>query len=273
MEYIRMEYKKDTPWGRYMSGDKSLAIGAKKDGELVAYAVFTTKEKDKEGIVLDYIYVIEKWRNQYVASNMLEYMEAKLRLSGYRYIVCQVLEHESIGCEMHNLLSGQGYSVYKDDAIMMQYQLSQMKASERMKKIGERCKTNKRIVRISRKNDNRYVRFMEKLYQKGIDLYSISFDCTYSFFYQDKTEEFQGCILIEKKETEVIVKYIYVDETKVEQTALLCLLWNAVKSVWNDDERMNISIYLMSQKYKDLLSYFFPESQAIYHIFDYVRWI
>ena len=73
VKYLVLENTESAPWRQYMRKESSVAIGVIAQNELIGYAVFTPWEASAEHMLLNYIFVADGWREQYVDTGLMEY--------------------------------------------------------------------------------------------------------------------------------------------------------------------------------------------------------
>lgn len=271
MEYILLEKEEGMPWSSYMQKENSLAVGAVEEDMLVAFAVYSERVNYPEYIELTYIYVEEEWREQYVAASLLEYMESELRASGYRYVLARLMEEDYIADDIYNLLMEAEFIPLQEKNKVLSYRLGDLYESKTIHTVIENCSESDRVVRIRRNSDERYEHFLHTMKRKGTDLSDIIFDLELSSFYRGKNGDYVGCILMEQKENEIILKYIYIDEARAGKYAILFLLCDALKNLDGLDEDKELIVSLLNKNYYHLFQYFFPMYQSCYDMWDYIK--
>lgn len=271
VKYLVLENTESAPWGQYMRKESSVAIGVIAQNELIGYAVFTPWEVSAEHMLLNYIFVADGWREQYVATGLMEYAEQKLRISGFRYVLARLMEQADEGTEIYHLLLGLGFKPLQEQAVVLKYHIADLYDSATIGTVAKACKATNRIGQIHGKNEKKYISFRRKMLQKGVDLSLITFDCDLSYFYCGDTGEYIGCILIENKETEVIIKYLVVDDVKAGKYAVLFLICAAVQNLQQFDEKKELIVSLTDEHYFELFCYFFPNYSKSMDLWDYIK--
>ena len=254
-----------------MRKESSVAIGVIAQNELIGYAVFTPWEVSAEHMLLNYIFVADGWREQYVATGLMEYAEQKLRISGFRYVLARLMEQADEGTEIYHLLLGLGFKPLQEQAVVLKYHIADLYDSATIGTVAKACKATNRIEQIHGKNEKKYISFRRKMLQKGVDLSLITFDCDLSYFYCGDTGEYIGCILIENKETEVIIKYLVVDDVKAGKYEVLFLICAAVQTLQQFDEKKELIVSLTDEHYFELFCYFFPNYSKSMDLWDYIK--
>lgn len=271
VKYVVLENEASAPWGQYMQGEASVAIGVLEKNNLIGYAVFTPWAASTEYMILNYIFIAAGWRERYVATGLIEYAEQKLRISGFRYILTRLMEQVDEGTEIYHLLLGLGFKPLQEQAVVLKYHIADLYDSATIGTVAKACKATNRIEQIHGRNEKKYISFRRKMLQKGVDLSLITFDCDLSYFYCGDTGEYIGCILIENKETEVIIKYLVVDDVKAGKYAVLFLICVAVQTLQQFEKKKELIVSLTDKHYFDLFCYFFPDYFKSMDLWDYIK--
>lgn len=270
MEYIVLEKEEGMPWSTYMKSINSLAIGAVQEEELIGFAVYTERENNPDYIELNYIYVLEEWREQYVALSLLEYMETLLH-GKYRYVLARIMEEDDEGADIYHLLMEAGFMPLQEKNKVLRYRIGDLYQSTTIQAVLKKCLQSKRIERVRRIGEERYQRFLDSMNKKGTDLSGITFDPAFSNFYRGKNGDYVGCILMEQNEKEMILKYLYIDEAAAGKYAILFLLCDALKRLVTLEKEKELVVSLCNQNYEQLFRYFFPMYRESSELRDYIR--
>lgn len=265
VEYQLLEKK--MPWSVYMRDEKAIAIGAFMQKELVAYLVVTPEQQKTGYIRLNYLYVEPVWRGQYVGLDLLEYAERFLFYEGYRMIQVRLMDAYIRQMGIYHLLMEGQYIPCQEQNKLLVYGIETLLESERAKILWKCDIRQKNIIKIDSCLDDRYLTFEKQMMKRGIDLSDISFDYELSFFWQTKRNELSGCVLIEYVGTDMLIKYVYLQNKK--KTDLLVLLREIVLTIRQGNKKQKVMIAVSNEKYFELFTYFFPKYLEQIDIWDY----
>lgn len=269
MRYVLLDDVQDAPWNTYFRNKSSVAIGAM-DGEvLAAYAVYSKDINNPAYIYLDYIYTISEYRERYVASDMLEYMEDIWRGAGFEYVIARIVEEDAAVSAAYSLIKSNYFISLQEKNKIFVYRLCDMMPNERIEKLLKLCSKNTSVVHIGSRRNKEYAEFAKRLKKRGTNIEEVKFDIDISCFYRGNNGKIDGCMLADRYNKDIMVKYIYINGN-TEKYAVLYMLCELLKSFKLCGNVSCISVILSGKKYIDLFMYFFPQYFKSYDIWDYI---
>lgn len=272
MEYKLLKKIPGIEWINPKKQEDMLIVGALEGNQLVAYVVFDSKQmRSKRYMILQHIYVAEAYREQYCASQLLEYMELKFLERNISAIRTSVCSNEENVDAIENLLLGQDYERLEQEGTILIYSQKQMLAEERLIELARKKHACSNIWHTYRKNEKCYQEFVLAMKRRNIDLSELEFDHANSIFYKDASGNIVGCFLLSFKEESVRIKYVFADERSTNKQMMLEMLCAAMENVKNYQKGQKVLVYLSKQNYVDFFDYFFSCCQQRVRVWDYEK--
>lgn len=272
MEYRLLDEVQGIEWCNHIDGGQTLIVGAFDGNVLVAYAVFVSGQTTNvKYMILEYIYVVEVYRERYYASQLLEYMEIQFRQKNISYIRARICSNEESAKATKNLLLGQEYILLDEKSTIFVYSPKEMLTAHRFLEI-----KNKRTIPCSlwhtyQKKEKCYGEFLTSMKRRKINLSELEYDHTNSIFYKDTAGNIVGCFLMSFQEENIYIKYVFLDQKVKDKQVMLDMLCSGLEKIRNYEKAKKVFVYLSKQKYVDLFEYLFPFYEQRVYVWDYEK--